>query len=242
MDRSIISHGKENPSFAKNYVNANKKFSEHAKTFRNKDVSSILKTQDPAQLLTKMNSINGIRNLGRVLSKTPEGREIFNNLKRLKLDDVIGNNLVDSTTQQVKLGTFSKLLEKGKNRELIKEILTPEAFKRLEKLQKNSGRLADAVAKFYNSSKTAAVAADAAVISKGMTDIVHLIQGNPWPLARTAGGILTARKLGSLLTDSEFLKLTEDFILAAEKGSKTDLITLAMKLKPYLLFEMEIAE
>lgn len=235
LDRAIISHGKENPTFAKNYVNANKKFSEHAKTFRNKDVNMILRTQDPEQILTRMNSVNGIRNLGKVLSKTPDGREIFDRLKRMKLDDAIGNNLVDSTTQQVKLGTFSKLLQKGKNREIIRELLKPEAFKRLERLQKNAGRLAEAADKFYNTSKSGAVAADAAVIAKGMSDIAHLLHGNPWPIVKTTGGVLVARKLSQLLADSEFLKLAEDAILASEKGSKEDLIMAFTKLRPYVL-------
>ncbi len=235
LDRTIISHGKENPTFAKNYVMANKKFADHAKTFRNKDINLLLRTQDPSQIMGRMNSLNGIRNLNKILSKTQEGRELFKDLTRLKLDEVIGNNLVDSTTQQVKLGTFSKLLQKGKNREIIKEILSVDAFKRLEKLQKNAGRLADAADKFYNASKSGVVAADAAVIAKGMSDIAHLLYGNPWPLMKTSGGILGARKLSQLLSDSEFLKLTEEAILVAEKGNNKEMINAFEKLRPYVL-------
>ena len=241
LDRAIISHGKENPSFVKNYVNANKKFSQHAKTFRNKDVNMILRTQNPEQILTRMNSVSGIRTLGNILSKTHEGREIFDGLKKMKLDDVIGNNLVDSTTQQVKLGTFSKLLQKGKNRELIKEVLKPEAFKRLERLQKNAGRLAEAADKFYNASKSGAVAADAAILYKGVSDIANLLYGNPWPIMKTSGGLLGARKLSQLLADPEFLKLTEEAILASEKGGQRELIDAFEKLRPYILQAMQLS-
>jgi hypothetical protein len=238
IDRAIISHGKENPSFAKNYILANKKFSEHAKTFRNKDISSLLKTENPSQMLNRMNSIHGIRNLNRILSKTPEGREIFRKLKRMKLDDVIGNNLTDSTTQQVRLGTFSKLLQKGKNRELIKEILSRQAFNRLERLQKNAGRLADASDKFYNASKSGVVAADAAVLGKAMSDIAYILQGNPWPLLKTTAGVMATRKLAHLLSDPTFLKLVEEAMLSAEKSSQKsgqrELILSIERLKPYL--------
>lgn len=221
---------------------ANKKFSDHAKTFRNKDVSLILRTEDPSQLMTRMNSINGIRNLNKILSKTPEGKQLFNDIKRMKLDDVIEKNMIDSTNQQVKLGTFSKLLEKGKNREVIKEILSADAFKRLERLQLNAGRLADAAGKFYNASKSGVVAADAAVLAKGMGDIAHLLQGNPWPIIKTSGSILGAQRLGKLLADPEFLKLTEEAILAAEKGTKQELVQSFKKLRPYVLQALQTQE
>ena len=188
-----------------------------------------------------MNSVSGIRTLGNILSKTHEGREIFDGLKKMKLDDVIGNNLVDSTTQQVKLGTFSKLLQKGKNRELIKEVLKPEAFKRLERLQKNAGRLAEAADKFYNASKSGAVAADAAILYKGVSDIANLLYGNPWPIMKTSGGLLGARKLSQLLADPEFLKLTEEAILASEKGGQRELIDAFEKLRPYILQAMQLS-
>lgn len=242
LDRSIISHGKENPTFAKNYILSNKGFSSHAKTFRNKDISNLLRTENPVTILNRMNSIHGIRNLEKILSKTSEGKKLFNDLKRMKLDDVIGNKMVDNASQQVKLGTFSKLMEKGNNRELIKEILPKNSFSRLEKLQKNSGRLADAADKFYNSSKSGTVAADAAVIAKGMSDIAHILSGNPWPIMKLLGGIVGARKLSQLLADPKFLKLVEEAMLASEKGSEIQMKLAFSKLRPYLLEEQQEEE
>lgn len=235
LDRAIISHGKENPSFAKNYINANKKFSEHAKTFRNKNVSTMLNAADPVTIVNKMNSVEGIRNVGKVLTKTPEGKEIFDRLKKLKLDKIVGDNLVDSTSKQVKLGTFSKILEKGKNKELVKEILGKDSFKRLERLQKNSGRLAESVDKFYNASKSGAVAADAAVIAKLLGDFGNLIAGNPWPLIKTTSAITGTKQLSQLITDPQFLKLVEDAIIASEKGNTDQMIQVFMRLKPYAM-------
>lgn len=234
LDRAIISHGKDNLTFAKNYITANKKFAQHAKEFRNKDILRLLNEPDPSKLLDRMNTVHGQRTLEKILNKSPQGKEIYDNLKRMKFDKIIGDNLVDSTTQQVKLGTFSKLLEKGKNKEIIKELLGSKAFKSLEKLQKNAGKLADTMNKFYNASQSGVVAADAAVFAKAMGDIGHLLYGNPWPLMKLAGGITGARKLSSLMADPEFIHLVEDAILAASKDSPQMMQNVANAVKPYV--------
>lgn len=241
LDRAIISHGKENPRFARNYIQANKKFSEHAKTFRNKEMNAMLNVTDPSQLMNRMNTVQGIRTLGNVLGKTPEGKQIFDALKKTKLDKTIGDNLVDSSTQQVKLGTFSKLLEKGKNREVIQEVLGKEAFKRLERLQKNAGKLADAANKFYNASKTGTAAVDATVLTQGISALANILMGNPWPIVNIGASVLGARRLSGLLADPEFLKLAEEAILASEKGSPADLINAFEQLRPFILPAMKDA-
>lgn len=239
LDRAIISHGNENIPFVRNYISANKRFSNHAKTFRNKTSKQIFNAEDPAQIINKMNTVQGIKNIEKILSKTSDGQKIFGKLKRFKLERMIGDNFIDSATQQIKLGTFSKLAEKGQNKEILKEILGSDSFKRLERLQKNAGRLADSAQKFYNASKSGVAAIDAAILSKGISDISNILMGNPWPLIKTGGGILSARKLGSLLADPDFLKLVEDVLLAAERGNSLDLIRSIDKLKPYLMQAIE---
>lgn len=234
LDRAIISHGKENVGFVRNYVTANKRFAEHAKTFRNKNVNQLLNAADPATIMNKMNSVQGIRDVGKILNKTPEGKEIFNNIRRLKLEKVIGDNLIDSTTQQVKQGTFSKLLEKGKNREIVKEILGPQAFKRLEKLQKNVGKLAETAQKFFNASKSGVKLIDFGVIGKVFTDFAHALSGNPWPLLKVAGGIAGAKYLTNLMGNNEFLKLVEEAILASDKNDMSKLMMIGEALEPMI--------
>jgi hypothetical protein len=235
IDRAIISHGKENPKFARNYITANKRFSEHAKTFRNQNINNMMNTIDPAAVMNKMNTVQGIRDIQKSLKNIPEGEKIFSDLKRKKLEDVIGSNLVDSITQQVKLGTFSKLLEKGKNREIIKEILAPREFARLERLQKNAGSLAEAANKYYNSSQSGAAAIDAAILATAIQDLSHLLYGNPWPIMKTTGLVTGGRKLSGLLGNAEFLKLVEEAILNSEKGSQQELINSFEKLRPYII-------
>lgn len=219
IERSILSYGmKENQTFAKERIRANKKFSEHAKTFRNAEVARLLKDNDPAQLMNRMNTVHGIKQLEKILEKTPEGREVFGNLKRFRLDRMIQDNMVDSTTQQLKLGTFSKLLEKGKNRDIARQLLPKESFNRLKKLQKNSGVLADTAQKFFNSSKSGITLEDAGIVSKVLMDLGFLMSGNAWPLIKTAAGLSGARYLTKLMGDPIFLKMVEEMILAGEKN------------------------
>lgn len=235
LDRAIISSGKENPRFARKYIEANRNFSKHAKTFRAKNIDQLFRAADPTAIANKMNTVQGIKELGNILNKTPEGKVIFDRLKKTQLEKIVGDNLVNSVSKQVKLGTFSKLLEKGKNREVVKELLGTESFKTLEKLQKNAGYLADSADKFYNASKSGAVAADAAVIGKGMKDIYHILSGNPWPLVRTSGGLFAAKKLSNLLADPEFLKLAEEAIKSSTRNNPKNLIEVYVKLRPYIL-------
>lgn len=246
IDRAIVSHGKDNPAFAKNYINANKRFSQHAKTFRNRRVATLLQDNDPATLMNKMNSIQGINDLENILSKTLQGKDIMNSLKRFKLDEVVGKNMVDSISEQAKLGTFAKLLEKGKNRDIIRHILPKESYNRLVRLQKNAGRLAESAQKFLNPSKSGAALIDYAIVSKVLTDLGWLLTGNPFPLAKSAGGFAGMRYLTSLLGDPEFLKIVEDTIIAASQNNTTKMDKLAEKLvqmaKPALAKYLENEE
>ena len=240
LDRAIISYGSQNPKFAKEFIRAQKEFARHAKTFRNKNISQVIFSEDPGKLMTKMNTVQGIRDVKKALSGSETGRELFNDLKRYKLDEVIGKNMVDSTTQQIKMGTFSKLLEKGKNAEVIKEILGSKDFKRLQRLQKNSGRLADSANKFLNTSQTAVAAADGAMVLRLFKDAFSLLGGNPWPLFKSAGGVQSARKISQLMADPTFLKLVEEGILAAQSGSNKKMGDSILKLIPYARAYLEI--
>lgn len=163
--------------------------------------------------------MQGIRDLGSMLNKTPEGKTLFDGLKRLKLDQVVGDNMTDSITQQIKLGTFSKLLEKGKNKDIIKEILPPTSYKRLQRLQKNSGKLSETAQKFLNTSKSGVTLEDAGIVAKVLTDLGFLFSGNPWPIVKTGIGISGTRYLTKLISDPEFLKLVEEVVLASEANN-----------------------
>jgi len=234
IDNTIIQHGIENPKFARDYKMADKKFGEYAQTYRNKNISAILKGEDPMVILSKMKSVQGIKDVKKALDGSAESRQLFNDLKRFKMDQIFENNLVDSTTKQAKFGTFSKVLEKSNNRELMKELLGTKDLNRLESLMKVSGNLAESANKFYNSSKSASKGLDIAAVVKFMTDAGHLMSGNPWPIARTTAGLATAKVTAKLFADPKFLKLAEEAVLALKVNNPRKMKEVFEKMGPMI--------
>ena len=58
--------------------------------------------------------------------------------------------------------------------------------------------------------------------------------GSPWPIVKTVGSVLTARKMANLISDPEFLKLVEQVIKDSGK-SENKLFETIKKLRPYLV-------
>ena len=219
LDRDILSHGKESPAFARNYVNANKKFSEHAKTFRKRGMESIINAKNPEQIMNKMGSVQGLRDLKQMLGKSPEGRKLFRELARKKMDTMIGDNMKNGLTDQIQLGKMHSILRDPKNRALLKEILSSQALKRLERLKAHVGELAESAQKFFNASQSATATADLAVTGGLLSGLVSILTGNPWAI--NAGmGFVAAKSLSKLISDPEFLKLAEE---AARIYKKNDI-------------------
>jgi hypothetical protein len=221
IDRAIISHGKENATFAKNYVAANKKFSEHAKTFRTKGIDKVLKEGDPAKLMNKMDTIQGIREMKGILGRTPVGKQTFNQMARRKIDNMLGNNMKDGISEQLKSGKFFNLMQNPKNREILKELLSPQAYKRLINLQKHVGKLAESAQKFFNASGTAHASHDMQAMAGAMSGVYGLLTGNPFLWVPGAGYLGGAQIISKLLGNQEFLKIIESGVKAAEKNNKT---------------------
>lgn len=222
----------KDPTFSKNWSQANKLFSQHAKEFRSKPINKILIGKDPDAVFMQMNTVEGIRNLEKVLSKTPEGKRVMNGLKRLKLQEVIDNKMKDNVQEQVKNGTFANLLKSPKDKEVIKEILGKDAFARLTRLQKLSGKLAQSAEKFLNASKSGVTVVDVGLIGKVMKDVSQALAGNPWPFAKTAAGFTGARYISKLMADPTFLKQVEQAILAAEKNDLALMNKIAQEMLP----------
>lgn len=219
IDNALLKYGSQDREFLKKYVTSNKRFAKHAKTYRNDQISKLLKNQDPSTLMNQMNSVEGVRNIKNALGESIQGKNLFNDLKRAKFEDVVMKNMVDGATEQLKMGKFSNILEKGKNREVIRELLGEGNFHRLERLQNATGKLAESAQKYFNASKSGTTAIDAALVTKALFDMASMMSGNPWPFMKTAGTFYGARRLAKLITDPVFLKTVEDGLLAGERGN-----------------------
>lgn len=231
INRLISTVGVKDPQALKLLNNAEKKFAEHAKTFRNDIVNRIITKEDPAILMNQMNSIAGIRSVKKALEKTPAGKQFFADISRLKLDEMVGKKMTDNVSEQIKLGTFSNLLKNPKEKQLVKELLGEKAFNQLENLQKISGKLAQTADKFLNASKSGTTVIDFALIANLLKDLGNLLSGNPWGLV-TPAGLVTGNYISRLITNDKFLKRVEDLILATEKNDSSRIRILTQQLTP----------
>ena len=199
-------------------INFKAKISEQQKinNLRNK-----IGNKTPEQIFNMMDSVSGIKELKALTDGIEGGKELMNNFKRLKLDKMIGENMIDSVTQELKLGTFSKILEKGNNREIVKELLGKKAYKDLVYIQKHSASLAKSGQKFYNTSRTATTERDfKALLGLVVSTVTAVTTGNPW-LPLEAGSLLyTGSKVSKLIADEEFLSMVRDAIIAEQKNNK----------------------
>lgn len=231
VDDTINAYGKENPQFLREKLRADKEFAQHAKTYRNKTINQLLRTENTESIVNKMKSPSGYKKLEKAFRGTPQQEE-FDALKRLVLDDMFNEQKIKNVSEQIKLGTFSNIIKSPKNEELLKTMLPKESFNSLEKLSKNAGQLAESANRFLNASQSATVGIDAAIWGMLINDFRHaVIDQNPWPLGKTLITLGTSRTLSNLLFDPEFLRLVDESILASEPASIDSILEMA---KPYI--------
>jgi hypothetical protein len=185
---------------------------ETPETVRRKMYDS-LKGKSSEQIMAQMDTVDGIRKLKKVLELTDEGKKLFKELARYKLEELIGSKMKDQITEQVKLRTFSNLLKSSENRAVVKELVGQPSFDRLLLLQKNAGVLAESAEKFFNASKSGSTMQDVGLAS---TAVIGAFTLNPYmalPAIATIGGL---RVVANLFSDPVFLKYLEQAILAKD--------------------------
>jgi hypothetical protein len=180
--------------------------SEHAR----RKLFEYVQNKDSQQIMKMMDSIEGIRKLKRALSLTPDGKELFDQLARFKLAEVIDKKMRDSATENLKLGTFSNLLKSSKTQDIVKELIGSEAYSQLRLIQKSAGRINASVEKFYNASKSGTTLTDVGLAS---TAIAGLLTMNPYLALSSLGSIGGLNVAGRLLADETFLRLLKEAIL-----------------------------
>lgn len=187
---------------------------EEASIQQRKKLYEYLKDKSSEQIMKQMDTVEGIRHLKKVLSLTPEGKELFKDLSRFKLEEMIGKKMKSDMNDHVKLGTFSNLLKTSKSKAIIKELVGTDAFNQLRTLQKLSSELEQSATKFFNASKSGTTVADVGLISTG---VIGVFTGNPFMALGSLGSIIGLRVTANLLSNKEFLKLLEKAILTPNK-------------------------
>lgn len=183
---------------------------ESANSIRSKQYN-LLKDKTSDQVLSQMNTLEGIKKMKHSLIQTTEGRKLFEQLSRYKLDEMIAKKMTSSMTEQVKLGTFSGLLKESKNQAIVKELIGGDNFKKLYNLQKNASIINQGAEKFFNASKTGSSLSDMAFIGAAVTGVMT---GNPWMASGAIAKIGGYRIMSNLLFDKNFIEAFDKAIRA----------------------------
>lgn len=191
-----------------------------------------LKKKSSEEIMKMFDTLDGIKKLKNVLNLTEEGKQLYKDLSRYKLSEMIDKNMKNSMTEQVKLGTFSNLLKTSKNKAIIKELLGPENYNRLIRLQKVSGKLAESANKFFNASQSGTTLTDVSLVS---TAVLGVFTGNPYLALPAIGKIGGMRVIANLMADKEFLKILEEIVMSP-KSLKTpiQIEESLRKMQPYV--------
>ncbi len=226
---AIENYGKtQNMGFLNRFNTAEKKFAKAANDFRkNKAVSSLLDTQNPQQILQKIQNVKTYRELKKIFESTPAGKDAFKDLSRYLLEDIIGGKLLNKNGQ-VSWGHASGMLKDPKKREIVSEIIGKENYSKLRDIQKISSGIEEGLKKFSNPSgsgtKALDVAAIVGTIGKGLGQIFtgRVIQGS-----RTMSYILLPRIMAKLMTNPEFIQSMVD-VAHAGRGTNPKLFEEAL--------------
>jgi len=219
IDDTLTKYGATNPQFGNAWKSANKEFAQHAKTFRNTNISNVLKTQDPASIFNKMNTTAGIRDVKKALSHSSEGKSLFNDLSRYKIDDMVGKALEKNIKDQIQFGRIGNVLKQPKTQEILKELIPKSEFDRLKNLTSLTGNIAESASKFLNTSQSGTTIINMAAVSKILSDFGQALYGNFLPAMNSLGGLAGVKGVANLITDPEFLKAVEDAILVSNSSN-----------------------
>lgn len=177
-----------------------------------KNADGSFKSSD--QIMKQMDTIEGIRKLRRALSTTPEGQQVFNEMARYKLGEMIDKKMHNVATDQLKHKNFSTLFKTTKERAILKELVGNEAYEKIIRLQKLSGAMAESAEKFFNASKSGVVLEDMAMAG---TTVMGVLTMNPALFLKGAGSMFGYYTVAKLFGDPKFLNLLEKVIMSNDR-------------------------
>lgn len=113
---------------------------------------ALTKEQAPTEALNYMTSASKIDEMAKIIGDSTEGRQIFADLKRTKLNQILDSKVLDNATG-FSFDKLSTIFGEGKKeRDLIKKLAGEEAYNVLDKLAKVADRVKSSNKDFLNSS------------------------------------------------------------------------------------------
>jgi len=156
IKNELKNYGKINPRFATARKAANDYFADEVVHIRQNLLSSISKSQTPESTLAIMNTVSGVKHVEKALKALPNGENLLNGLKRYKLNTLIREKIIDSSTGLMKLGGIKDFLSrKAKDYHLISELAGAESMQSLRNLEHAGKGLEKGFNNLVNPSKSA---------------------------------------------------------------------------------------
>lgn len=229
LRQSLQSYGKTNPSFLFRFNEAERLFEENSKTFRkNPMIRSLAKGEAPEQIINKMGTVKGIRDLGKVLNRTPEGKESFDALKKYRLENLIGSKLLNKEGK-ISWGNASGMLKNPKIRDQVIELVGPKNYGNLKDIVKVAQGVEEGLRKFLNTSGTATAHFDMALLVQvPLKAMSQLFSGRPIAAVKTMSWLIAPRILSNLMSNPKFIDSVKK-AAHASKMNKMDLFLSEMK-------------
>jgi hypothetical protein len=227
----------KNEEFLRKHNEARNFFSENIGQIFRKSIGKSLITGDaPAEAFNLMNSVRNIRKMERIAGETPKGKELYGDLKKAKVRQIIGSAIEGDLKSEgtVKTAQFAKLFQsnpKEKTQGILKQLLTPKVYNDLSEIAKISGEFSKSGRELLNTSSTSHVTADINAIKSVVVQVASGISAmlggyhafDLTGLGVAAGGIATPWALSILASNPKFVSYLRQYSISRKNNLKPGL-------------------
>lgn len=223
VEEAITSYGKKDRIFNDAWQRAKGRFGEHANKYRNDLINSMLFGENPELILHKMGSLDGIKKVKSALTSVDDkqGQQLFKSLKRFKLEDMIGRNVINPGTGEVRYQNVARILNDPRQKPILQELMGPKSYKNFENLQKVAEGISKGFNEFANPSRSADTALAGGMVSATVgAGLVGLATGDLRYLASSASSIAVPKLTARMLTNEKFLQEATKLAKAGNAGNR----------------------
>jgi hypothetical protein len=182
------------------------------------DLARALTTETaPKEAYAFMTDPRKINQLSHIIGPSPKGKQIFNALKRAKLNDVLVDKIKDQDGR-LRAANFSSLFEKGnENQDLLRSLLGKENYKGLKEISELSKSFSKSASEFRNFSGTTTIGVDIArlgLVAGGLADIV--LSGGTGLFLSGVGAIAAPYVASRILSNPRYVDAAVKFGLSVK--------------------------
>ena len=159
-----------NKEFISKWENANQYFKQNqVDRMRSSLAKSIMDGEIPKEAFDYMGGVPEIKKLQKIIGDSPNGKVIFNELKRSKLDQIVSDKIIDASGS-ILYGQLSNMFLRNPEKQALLKELLGESYDGMKELAKISREFVKSGKDFGNPSKTTLSSRDV----EGFKDILKI--------------------------------------------------------------------